>query len=52
MLLQLLQILKRGRLFFKNDKNGIVHFSFGKVSFDAQKLADNLSAFMKALAVI
>lgn len=42
--------LKRGRLFFKNDKNGIVHFSFGRVSFDAQKLADNLHAFMRALA--
>lgn len=42
--------LKKGRLFFKNDKNGIVHFSFGRVSFDAQKLADNLSTFMRALA--
>lgn len=42
--------LKKGRLFFKNDKNGIVHFSFGRVAFDASKLADNLSAFMKALA--
>ncbi len=42
--------LKRGRLFFKNDKNGIVHFSFGKVSFDQQKLLENLAAFVKALA--
>ena len=25
--------LKKGRVFFKNDKSGIVHFSFGKVSF-------------------
>lgn len=41
--------LKKGRLFFKNDKNGIVHFSFGRVSFDAEKLAENLQAFMKAL---
>lgn len=41
--------LKRGRLFYKNDKNGIIHFSFGRVSFDAQKLADNLTVFMKAL---
>lgn len=41
--------LKKGRHFFKNDKNGIVHFSLGRVSFDANKLADNLSAFMKAL---
>ena len=42
--------LKGGRLFFKNDKQGLVHFSFGKVSFDVDKLYDNLSAFMKALA--
>jgi large subunit ribosomal protein L1 len=41
--------LKKGRLFFKNDKNGIVHFCFGKVSFTPEKLYENLSAFMKAL---
>ncbi len=41
--------LKKGRLFFKNDKNGIVHFSFGRVSLDANALAENLAAFMKAL---
>jgi len=42
--------LKRGRQFFKNDKNGAVHFSFGRVSFDAQKLQENLTAFVRALA--
>ncbi|MBN1549097.1 50S ribosomal protein L1 [Candidatus Babeliales bacterium] len=41
--------LKQGKLFFKNDKSGIVHFSIGKVSFDAQQLVDNYHAFMKAL---
>ncbi len=41
--------LKKGRVFFKNDKSGIVHFSFGKVSFDAKKLQENLAAFVKAL---
>lgn len=41
--------LKRGRLFFKNDKNAIIHFSFGRVSFDPQKLAENLEAFMRSL---
>jgi large subunit ribosomal protein L1 len=43
--------LKRGRLFFKNDKQGLVHFSFGKISFDVEKLYQNLIAFLKALAV-
>lgn len=42
--------LKKGRLFFKNDKNGIVHFSFGRVSFTPEKLAENLGAFIRALA--
>lgn len=42
--------LKKGRLFFKNDKNGIVHFRFGKVSLSAGQLSDNLSAFLKTLA--
>jgi large subunit ribosomal protein L1 len=42
--------LKKGRVFFKNDKSGIVHFSFGKVSFPVEKLQENLTAFTKALA--
>jgi large subunit ribosomal protein L1 len=42
--------LKKGRAFFKNDKSGYVNFSFGKKSFDVDKLYDNLVAFAKALA--
>ena len=42
--------LKKGRLFFKNDKQGVVHFSFGKLSQGPDKLVDNLSTFLKALA--
>lgn len=41
--------LKKGRAFFRNDKQGIVHFSIGKVSFDVQKLRDNLDALIKAV---
>ena len=41
--------LKKGRAFFRNDKQGIVHFSVGKVSFDVQKLHDNLDALVKAV---
>jgi large subunit ribosomal protein L1 len=43
------QDLKKGRMFFKNDKSGIVHFSFGKVSFSANELYDNYATFVKAL---
>ena len=42
--------LKKGRLFFKNDKNAIVHFTCGRVSFDVQKLQENLTTFVRALA--
>ena len=41
--------LKKGRLFFKNDKSAIVHFTIGKVSFDNQNLLENLKTFFKAL---
>lgn len=41
--------LKRGRAFFRNDKQGIIHFSIGKVSFDVKKLQDNLDALVRAV---
>jgi large subunit ribosomal protein L1 len=41
--------LKSGRVFFKNDKNAVVHFSLGKVSFDKEKIKENIQAFVKAL---
>lgn len=43
--------LKKGRIFFKNDKQGIVHFTIGKKSFDIEKLYENLVAFVKALSM-
>jgi large subunit ribosomal protein L1 len=39
-------------LFFKNDKSGLVHFSFGKVSFPAEHLAENFQAFLSALVSV
>jgi large subunit ribosomal protein L1 len=41
--------LKKGRSFFKNDKQGNVHLSIGKVSFDVNRLRDNLSTVIKAV---
>lgn len=42
--------LKKGRVFFKNDKSGLVHFTFGKIAFDSEMLRQNLIAFLKALS--
>ncbi|MDA2921461.1 50S ribosomal protein L1, partial [Desulfobacterota bacterium AH_259_B03_O07] len=40
---------KAGRIEFKNDKGGVVHAPFGKVSFGPAKLRDNFLAFMDTL---
>jgi len=41
--------LKAGRIEFRVDKTSIVHAPIGKVSFDVDKLMDNLNAFAEAL---
>lgn len=40
---------KAGRARFKNDKQGNVHFSIGKISFTADRLYDNFVSFVRAL---
>jgi large subunit ribosomal protein L1 len=42
--------LKKGRISFRNDKGGIVHMPFGRVSFGEEKLLENLSYLIKALS--
>ncbi len=41
--------LKAGRVEFKVDKNGIVHLTIGKVSFDQKKLEENYETLIDAL---
>lgn len=41
--------LKKGQVFFKNDKSGIVHASIGKISFSVDNLQDNFKALLKAV---
>lgn len=48
-ILSIIRELKQGRVSFRNDKGGVVHAPFGKVSFGIDKLAENLMAFLKAL---
>jgi large subunit ribosomal protein L1 len=41
---------KTGKVDFRVDKAGIVHAPIGKVSFDAQKLKENMGTLVEALA--
>jgi large subunit ribosomal protein L1 len=41
--------LKKGKADFKIEKAGILHAVLGKLSFDAQKIAENTKAFMDAV---
>jgi len=41
--------IKKGKVEFRNDKLGNLHNIFGKVSFPADKLAENLKAYLKAV---
>jgi large subunit ribosomal protein L1 len=41
--------VKGGKIDFKVDKNGIIHASVGKVSFEADKLADNANELLQSI---
>jgi len=41
--------VKQGKIDFKVDKYGIVHTSIGKVSFDANKIAENAKEFVNTI---
>lgn len=44
--------LRSGLIFFKSDKNGQMHFTFGKKSQDISDLAENLTLFLKQLKTL
>jgi large subunit ribosomal protein L1 len=48
-LAQAIDELKKGKIEFKTDKNGIVHSVFGKLSFGKDKLTENVTALFKAI---
>ena len=40
---------KSGQVTYRNDKNGIIHTTVGKVDFDADKVKENVEALLAAL---
>jgi len=40
---EIIKQLKSGRVEFKADKTGVVHMALGKLSFDTEKLVENIS---------
>ncbi len=47
-----IQELKAGKIEFRVEKAGIVHVPVGKISFGAQKLAENVKAFLDKLTTL
>lgn len=43
------QNAKAGQVRYRNDKNGIIHTTIGKVSFETEQLKENLEALLTAL---
>ncbi|WP_432468485.1 50S ribosomal protein L1 [Agarivorans sp. Z349TD_8] len=43
------KLAKAGQIRYRNDKNGIIHTTIGKVDFEADKLKENLEALVVAL---
>ncbi|CUX95762.1 50S ribosomal protein L1 [Candidatus Gullanella endobia] len=40
---------KSGQIRYRNDKNGIIHTTIGKINFESSKLKDNLEALIEEL---
>lgn len=41
--------IKKGKISFKNDEGGNIHQAVGKISWDKEKIIDNIKAFLEAV---
>ncbi|QJC37014.1 50S ribosomal protein L1 [Enterobacteriaceae endosymbiont of Donacia vulgaris] len=41
--------IRNGQINFRNDKNGIIHASIGKINFENNKIKENLQTLLKSL---
>ena len=46
---QAIRKLKKGRKEFRADKEGVIHIAVGKVSMDADKVAENVTTLLSEL---
>lgn len=47
---QVIEEIQKGRIEYKNDKEGNTHNMFGKMSFGKEKLKENLQTYLKGIA--
>jgi large subunit ribosomal protein L1 len=40
---------KAGRLEYRTDKNGVIHATIGRVTFDVKQLVENYASFLNAI---
>lgn len=44
-----IQELKAGKIEFKLDRHGVINNGIGKISFDAEKLIENIKSYLTAI---
>ncbi|CAL4318145.1 50S ribosomal protein L1 [Buchnera aphidicola] len=46
---QAIKNAKTGQVYYRNDKNGIVHATIGRINFEKNQIKENFNAFLKSI---
>lgn len=46
---QAIKNAKTGQVYYRNDKNGIVHATIGRINFDKNQIKENFNVFLKSI---